>query len=480
VSRYESWGRFPRLSHRAIQPVAWRDQQLRLDPSSGPYLPRGLGRSYGDACLNEGGVLLDAQPLSRFIALDETAGLLRCEAGCSLAEILALIVPRGFFLPVTPGTKFVTLGGAIANDVHGKNHHQAGTFGRHVTRFELLRSDGSRHLCSPSQNPELFAATIGGLGLTGLILWAEFRLLPIPGPQIELEAVRFQNLREFVDLSLASDEQDAYTAAWIDGIGRRQGRGVLLRGNHAKGDGTWKGVKPSPLRLPFDAPGFALNPLAVEAFNAFYFRLQKRHERRDFAGYGSFFYPLDAVHNWNLAYGKRGFLQWQCVLPYSDDARAASEILARLGASRRAWFVVGKVFGDLPSPGLLSFPRKGITLAVDLPNDGARVFDLLDALDQQVLEAGGAIYPAKDARMAPATFRASFPRLDDFIPHVDPAFSSSLWRRLMPELAGKTRRGGRLIAAAPADPNPNDSTSRDLRASAVTHADHPSSPSEAL
>ena len=432
MSRYESWGRYPRAPQRRVLPAFWSGDPPGLDPADAPYLPYGLGRSYGDCCLNADGTLIDARPLSRFIDFDAQAGRLTCEAGVSLAEILNLIVPRGWFPPVTPGTKFITVGGAIANDVHGKNHHRAGTFGRYVRRFELLRSDGRRLLCSPDENAELYAATIGGLGLTGLILWAELELKPIPGPQIELEAVRCRNLAEFVDRSLESDASDEYTAGWIDGLSRggRLGRGVLLRGNHARGDGRWRGVKPSPLRLPFDAPGFALNPLGVEAFNALYYRAQKRKEQRALAGYGAFFYPLDVVHNWNRAYGRRGFLQWQCVVPHDDGARAASAILERLGATRRAWFVVGKVFGDLPSPGMLSFPRPGITLAVDLPNDGPRVFDALDAVDRIVLEAGGALYPAKDARMAPATFRAGFPRWREFARLVDPAFSSSLWRRL--------------------------------------------------
>ncbi|MCB0216931.1 MAG: FAD-binding oxidoreductase [Caldilineae bacterium] len=432
MSRYESWGRYPRAQQRRVLPAFWRGDPPALDPADAPYLPYGLGRSYGDCCLNADGTLIDARPLSRFIAFDAQAGRLTCEAGVSLAEILNLIVPRGWFPPVTPGTKFITVGGAIANDVHGKNHHRAGTFGRYVRRFELLRSDGRRLLCSPDENAELYAATIGGLGLTGLILWAELELKPIPGPQIELEAVRCRSLAEFVDRSLESDASDEYTAGWIDGLSRggRLGRGVLLRGNHARGDGRWRGVKPSPLRLPFDAPGFALNPLGVEAFNALYYRVQQRKERRALAGYGAFFYPLDVVHNWNRAYGRRGFLQWQCVVPHDDGARAASAILERLGATRRAWFVVGKVFGDLPSPGMLSFPRPGLTLAIDLPNDGPRVFEALDAVDRIVLEVGGALYPAKDARMAPATFRAGFPRWREFARQIDPAFSSSLWRRL--------------------------------------------------
>ncbi len=432
MRRYESWGRYPRAPHRRVVPAVWRDEPPRLDASGAPYLPYGLGRSYGDACLNEGGSLIDARPLSRFIDFDAATGRLRCEAGVDLERILNLVVPQGWFLPVTPGTKYVTVGGAIANDVHGKNHHRAGTFGRHVRRLELLRSDGRRYRCGPDENPALFAATVGGLGLTGLILWSEIDLKPIPGPQIELEAVPCRDLSEFVDRSLESDARDEYTAGWIDGHtpGRRLGRSVLLRGNHARGDGRWSGLKPSPLSLPVDLPGWAMNPLTMLAFNQAAYHMQGRKQARHLAGYGSFFYPLDALGSWNRAYGKRGLLQWQCVVPHEDGARAASAILQRLAATRRAWFVVGKVFGDLESPGLLSFPRSGLTLAVDLPNDGERVLRALEDVDRMVVSAGGAIYPAKDARMAPETFRAGFPRWRDFAGWVDPAFSSSLWRRL--------------------------------------------------
>ncbi len=434
MNRFRSWGGFPTATPRAVLPMAWRDSPLRLELAGGPYLPFAMGRSYGDSCLNDGGVLLDTLPLDRFIRFDPRTGLLAAEAGITLAQILDLVVPQGWFLPVSPGTKFVSLGGAIANDVHGKNHHLAGSFGRHVTQLELARSDGGRQRCTPTENAERFAATVGGLGLTGLITWAEIQLIPIPGPQIELEARRFHGLRAFLDLSLNTDEADPYTAAWIDGMGRgsRLGRGVFLFGRHARGDGAWKGAGASPLRLPMDLPSGLIIPAAVRAFNEVYFAAQARREKRAFADYNAFFYPLDIIHNWNRAYGRRGFLQWQCVVPHDDSGAAAEAILDRLAASRLAYFVVGKVFGDRPSPGLLSFPRPGITLAVDLPNVGERLMRLLEELDGMVVQAGGAIYPAKDARMSPATFRASFPQLERFRSHVDPAFSSSFWRRVSP------------------------------------------------
>jgi FAD/FMN-containing dehydrogenase len=432
MNRFRSWGGFPSALPRAVLPVDWRDAPPLPDPTGGPYLPFAMGRSYGDVCLNDGGILLDTLPLDRFIRFDAATGRLAAETGVTLAQILDLVVPQGWFLPVTPGTKFVSLGGAIANDVHGKNHHLAGSFGCHVTQLELVRSDGSRQRCTPTENAERFAATIGGLGLTGLVTWAEIQLIPIPGPQIELEARRFQGLRAFLDLSLNTDAADPYTAAWIDGMGRGKqlGRGVFLFGRHARGDGRWRGAGASPLRLPFDLPSGLVVPAAVGVFNELTYRVQGRRRPRAFADYNAFFYPLDIVHNWNRGYGRRGFLQWQCVVPHDDGGAAAEAILDRLAASRLAYFVVGKVFGDHPSPGLLSFPRPGITLAVDLPNVGRRLMSLLEDLDAKVVQAGGAIYPAKDARMSPDTFRASFPQLERFRAQVDPAFSSGFWRRV--------------------------------------------------
>ena len=275
MNRFRSWGGFPSALPRAVLPVDWRDAPPLPDPTGGPYLPFAMGRSYGDVCLNDGGILLDTLPLDRFIRFDAATGLLAAETGVTLAQILDLVVPQGWFLPVTPGTKFVSLGGAIANDVHGKNHHLAGSFGCHVTQLELVRSDGSRQRCTPTENAERFAATIGGLGLTGLVTWAEIQLIPIPGPQIELEARRFQGLRAFLDLSLNTDAADPYTAAWIDGMGRGKqlGRGVFLFGRHARGDGRWRGAGASPLRLPFDLPSGLVVPAAVGVFNELTYRV---------------------------------------------------------------------------------------------------------------------------------------------------------------------------------------------------------------
>lgn len=433
MSAFESWGRYPKVRHLAVIPIHWRDQVPRLDRFDAPVLAYGMGRSYGDVCLNDGGILLHTRPLARFIAFDPEQGLLRCEAGVTLDEILRLIVPRGWFLPVTPGTKYITVGGAIANDVHGKNHHRAGTFGRYVTRLELLRSDGQRVICSPEENAHLFRATIGGMGLTGLILWAELRLKRIPSAYVEEELVRFESLDEFFAISEQSDQDYEYTVAWVDCLarGKRLGRGIFIRGNHAVGVPSLEPDRKPKLAVPVDFPDGVLNAFTMRLFNAFYYHRVRQNRVRRLVHYDSFFYPLDAVRNWNRVYGPRGMLQFQCVIPRGDHREVIRTLIGRIARSSRASFLgVLKEFGDVPSPGLMSFPRPGVTLSLDFPFEGVRTLLLFDDLHAIVREAGGAFYPAKDAHMSPADFVASYPEWEKFVQYVDPHFSSSFWRRV--------------------------------------------------
>jgi FAD/FMN-containing dehydrogenase len=431
VRSYRSWGRYPQAAPAAVLPVVWRSDPPALGRVRGPVLPYACGRSYGDSCLNDGGVLLDVRGLDRLIAFDENEGLLRCEAGVTLAEILALIVPRGWFLPVVPGTRWVSIGGAIANDIHGKNHHRAGTFGAHVTRLELSRSTGERVVCAPGD--ALFDATVGGLGLTGLILWAEIRLKRIPGPGIAMERIRFAGLDEFFELA-AEDHRFEYTVAWVDCLarGRRLGRGIYMRGDHAPLAGPPPSpLRPARLRIPLDAPGGLLNGVTLGLFNEAYYRRQIGARRQVTLPYPPFFFPLDVVSDWGRLYGPNGFVQYQCVVPDEPGGGPIRSIFERISRSGEpASLAVLKRFGNARSPGLLSFPREGMTLAVDFAVRGGRTLALLDDLDAVVRETGGAVYPAKDARMSAASFRAFFPGLERFTAQRDPRFSSSFWRRV--------------------------------------------------
>jgi len=426
-----SWGRYPVTTEKV---VALADRHAPLPKSDLPVLPLGNARSYGDSCLNDGGVLLAARGLDHFIAFDPASGVLTCEAGVLFSEILDLAVPQGWFLPVTPGTRFVTVGGAIANDVHGKNHHRAGTFGHHVLAFELLRTDGTRMRCSPSENADWFAATVGGLGLTGVVTWATIQLRRIAGPWMSAENHRFANLSEFFELSRASDRDYEYTVSWIDCVasGKALGRGLFSRANHAPASPDSRPAAGTrTLGVPLTPPVSLINPLSLRAFNQLYYHRQRKSVVHATTHYQPFFYPLDSIANWNRIYGPRGFLQYQCVVPPEASEVTMTELVSTISAGGTGSFLaVLKQFGDKPSLGMLSFPRPGATLALDFPNGGAPTLALLDRLDAIVDGVGGAVYPAKDARMSGAHFRRYFPQWEAFSRFIDPGISSSFWRRV--------------------------------------------------
>ncbi len=431
---YRSWGRYPLCSQEVVRPDD-RSQPLPLDAYPGAsFLPFGNGRSYGDSCLNDGGVLIDCRGLNQILSFDPEIGMLRCEAGVLFSDILAVIVPKGWFLPVTPGTQYVTLGGAIANDIHGKNHHQAGTFGCHVKRFELLRSDGARLMCSPNHNPGLYRATIGGLGLTGLITWADIQLSPVRNNYIDQEVIRFDRLDEFFALSRQSEQHWEYTVAWVDSLarGRSLGRGLFMRGNHAKlNPARMRQPASKPKNFPLDLPFPLVNRASLRAFNTLYFRKQLSARRRGMVPYSGFFYPLDRIGKWYRLYGRDGLLQHQSVIPHQTGAEAVRRLLETSAESGAGSFLtVLKEFGDRRSPGLLSFPRPGITLTLDFPNRGEPTFSLMDRLDDIVMQAGGAVNPYKDARMSQQVFQRSFPHWQELEGFMDPRFSSSFWRRV--------------------------------------------------
>jgi FAD/FMN-containing dehydrogenase len=440
-----AWGRVHRFEHSLAAP-AHADAVAGLIagvPAEYSVLGRGMGRSYGDSGLNGGQYLIEGRGLDRVITFDRETGVLEAEAGLTLAGILRLLTNdtgRGlplWFLPVTPGTKFVTLGGAVANDVHGKNHHSAGCFGNHILRLSLLRSDGSVAFCSPEQNAELFRATIGGLGLTGFILSVAIQLKSVPGFWLEGEDIRYDSLDDFHKLAEESENAWEYTVAWIDCLagGASLGRGIFSRSRHAPtlpGRPTAGRTAFEPaLSMPVEFPNFALNNLSIRAFNAAYWRHAGRRPRLRPVTFDTAFYPLDAIGRWNRMYGPRGFFQYQCAVPRASSADAVRELLRVIASAGRGSFLaVLKTLGDRASPGLMSFPLPGATLALDFPNDGAPTTALFERLDAIVAEAGGRLYAAKDGRGPAGLFHSGYPNLDAFAKHIDPRFSSSFWRRV--------------------------------------------------
>ncbi len=431
TERILSWGRYPKTAHYHVHKPAWNDQvpDILRDAAPGSLLPYGLGRSYGDSCLNAGRGLIDCRRLNRILGFDESTGILRCESGVSLSDIVAVFLPKGWFLPVTPGTRFVTVGGAIANDVHGKNHHCAGTFGAHVRQIGLHRSNDGLVICNSEENSDMLHATIGGLGLTGVIAWADIQLKRVAGPWIEAESIPFKSLRTFLELSRESNDCFEYTVAWIDCFAGKNLRGIFFRGNHSGECGKTFHPKHGP-KVPFALPAWMLNRHSVRAFNTVYYKIQAARKSAAVVPCDSFFYPLDSIRQWNLLYGKQGFLQYQCVIP-ETNVEAVEQLLDRIARSGMGSFLgVLKQFGSTPPAGMLSFPRPGLTIALDVAMRGERTLQLMRSLDEVVQQSGGALYPAKDARMSPALFDTSFPRWRGFVPYIDPKMSSSFWRRV--------------------------------------------------
>jgi FAD/FMN-containing dehydrogenase len=436
--QYLSWGRVHRFNHDVLKPQWLSDLEhhdFTLSPK--PILPFGLGRSYGDSCLNDDGVLIDMSDLKRMIAFDPQTGVLRCESGVSLAEIIEVFLPRGWFPPVVPGTKYVTVGGAIANDIHGKNHHRAGTFGCHIRRFELLRSNGKKIICDEKENAELYAATIGGLGLTGFITWADIQLKRVTSADIEVESIKMRSVDEFFELSEQSDADFEYTVAWIDVTAPRAqlGRGLFMRGRHVEGSleklaHHFAGQRPR-LTVPIECPISAINRSTVKIFNLMYYHKQTRKRVGSIVDIDPFFFPLDGIAQWNFVYGRRGLQQYQFALPLSERNRV-KDVLEKVRAGGFASFLsVLKMFGHPRSPGMLSFPIAGPTLTMDFPA-AARNVDFFRELNKIVLDAGGKLYPAKDSQMDARAFARSFPQVEAFEKYKDPKFSSSFWRRVRP------------------------------------------------
>lgn len=432
--RVSGWGRFPRVE-ATWREMRYRDDARRAVERQPSLIARGNGRSYGDAALNPA-CILSTRRSDRILAFDPEAGRITVEAGLLLADLIAFALPRGFFPPVVPGTKFVTVGGMIASDVHGKSHHHAGSFSRHVDDFLLMDAEGTVHRCAPGGNDQLFEASCGGMGLTGLILEATLRLAPIASASIRQETLRAENLDEAIALCEESAAW-TYSVAWIDCLsgGSHLGRALIHRGEHASagepGATPLMPVARPIIRVPLDLPSAALNSWSVRAFNALHYHCAR--PGTSMVDYDTFFFPLDGILDWNRCYGRAGFTQYQCVLPRLASAAAIGAILRRVSAAGEGSFLaVLKQFGPEGS-GFLSFPMEGYTLALDFPVR-AGTLALLRELDAIVADHGGRLYLAKDAR-ANARMMRGYRRLDQFRSvraSIDPArkFSSLQSQRL--------------------------------------------------
>jgi FAD/FMN-containing dehydrogenase len=426
-----SWGRLSAQPHNVIalnDPVRIKDI---VGHGPHPGVAHGMGRSYGDVCLNPDGTLWLTTGLDHFIGFDGNAGRLICEAGVLLRDIQRLLIPRGWILPVTPGTQLATVGGAIANDVHGKNHHVLGSFGDHVQRLTLFRTDGQVIHCGPHEHPDWFAATVGGLGLTGVIAQAEIQLRRVAGSWLDTETIPYASLDEFFRLADDSEADWEHTVSWFDCISGNGGRGLFMRGNPVDA-----GPRPEPrarsLTMPCTPPVSLVNRLSLRPFNMAYYHFKKWRAGRAIVHYEPFFYPLDNLLEWNRMYGPKGFFQYQMVVPRDCGQSAVQAMLKEITRSGDGSFLaVLKTFGNRQPVGMLSFPQPGVTLALDFPNQGERTHKLFARLDAIVRQAGGRIYPAKDARMPKELFEAGYPRLSEFVKYRDPGISSGFSRRVM-------------------------------------------------
>ena len=432
--KVHGWGRYPVVEANLVEAkdLATLRNMIVDNTSTTPLIARGMGRSYGDSALADN--IASSRFLDNFISFDASTGLLVCAAGVSLEQILNVAVPQGWFLPVVPGTKFVSAGGAIASDVHGKNHHVDGCFSEFVAEFSVMLASGEQVTCSRQENTELFHATCGGQGLTGIITTAALRLRKITSSFINETTQEARNLDEI--FSLFEQAQDStYSVAWLDCMakGSNLGRSLLFLGEHAT-SGRLELSSERHLSVPFSAPSFLLNKYTIGAFNEFYQGVKKRQKKSRTVHFDEFFFPLDKIHNWNRLYGHRGFIQYQFVLPLATAREGISQVLnILLEKGKGSFLTVLKKFGKANN-NFLSFPTEGYTLTLDFKFE-PMLLNILDRLDQIVVSLGGRIYLAKDARMSEHIFKTSYPsweKLQKVKQQVDPhnRFSSAQSRRL--------------------------------------------------
>jgi len=410
MKRCSAWGMYPKVPCERIT-FNTREELSRLIETKRTLIPFGNGRSYGDSALNE--TVVDVRGKDYFIDFDEENGLLHVEAGALLSEILEHFVPRGWFLKVTPGTKLITVGGALASDVHGKNHHVEGCFSESVASFTLMNAEGEVVTCSKETTPDLWRATCGGMGLTGVILTVKLYLKRIGSQYIDQTTVKTKNLKETFEAFEAYGDKP-YSVAWIDCLakGEEMGRSLLMVGEFRNdGDLDYR-LKPQK-HIPFNFPGFALNTWSVKAFNRLYYGKVKERITKQRVDIDTFFYPLDAIGHWNRIYGKKGFTQYQFILPKAYSYEGLKEILDTISASGKGSFLaVLKLYGK-ENENWLSFPMEGYSLALDFKIEKG-LFALLDKLDQIVLKYRGRIYLTKDVRVSRETFERGYPNIEKF------------------------------------------------------------------
>ncbi len=430
MQQKSSWGLLSNEYHK-IHKLHDRNTTKSLIENSIPGVVFGNGRSYGDVCLNPNGNLWETRNLNKFISFDKDKGLLECESGVLLKDINQLTIPYGWMLPVTPGTQHGTVGGSISNDIHGKNHHKFGTFGNHILDLNLLRTDGEIITCSPERNKEFFCATIGGIGLTGVIISANIRLRKIESAFIHSESIPFHSLDEFFSLSNNSANQWEHIVSWLDCTSGGMGKGIFTRGNFIN-DGNFKTPKKMQFEVPIKPPISLINSISLNLFNKLYFARSKFGNKDKVEPYEKSLYPLDNLLKWNKIYGKKGFYQYQSVIPKDKSYDATKEMLDIIKSTGEGSFLaVLKTFDKKKSYGFLSFPMEGTTLALDFPNKGIKTLNLFKELDKVVNESGGRIYMAKDNRMSREMFEKGYTEFKKFKKYIDTGISSSMSRRLL-------------------------------------------------
>lgn len=413
-----NWGNYPKVKSEIYSFSEKMGLSDLLKKSDDQVIARGMGRCYGDSALNKN--IVTTLAINKFVSFDKVKGILTCEGGVTFDEVLQVVVPCGYFLPVSPGTKFVSVGGAIASDVHGKNHHIDGSFSSHVLSIKIVLANGNCVSCSREENNDLFEATCGGMGLTGIITEATFRLKRIESAYITQKQIKARHLDELLDL-FEKHKNATYSVAWVDCLatGNSFGRGILMLGEHADASMLTNKQKKKRLKvhskpklnIPFNFPSFILNTWSIRLFNFLFYNKNFKREIKGNVHYEGFFYPLDNIHNWNRMYGKPGFLQYQFVIPLAQK-KVLREIMLLIAKNKKGSFLsVLKIFGSQKD--LMSFPMEGYTLSLDFPNTPT-IHKFLEELDQLVLQAGGRIYLTKDARMSAGTFKASYPNIEEF------------------------------------------------------------------